>query len=44
MGMNFHKAKSVFLTIPNHHFFPLEERDTAYDYRNYWMTEQGSPT
>ena len=33
-----------FLLALHHHFLPLEERDTAGAYHDYWLTVQGSPT
>ena len=33
-----------YFTSLNHHFRPLDERDTAYDYRDYWIAVKGCPT
>ena len=34
---------NIFLTCPHSPYPPLKERDTAFDYRYYWITIQGSP-
>ena len=35
--------KTVLATL-NHHFIPLEERDTTANYFNYQITVQGCPS
>ena len=39
----FLKCLLVFLAALHHRFLPLTERDTASDFRIYWITVQGGP-